>query len=162
MFSVIIFQIKTNWVAIIGAVTGITGLLLSLLNYYRDRAKIKINFKTGWRFIGPVAPYKNNVLYDCITVINVGRRSIKIEKAGACVKKTEKGNQIIISDSMMQFKNRILTEENPSVDFYYESSVKSHDDIYYFVIYDGKGKKYRKWIHPYKYFSDRIKETHDK
>lgn len=156
MFDNFLIQIKTNWVAIYGAIIASLGLSLSLFNYFRDKARIKIDFKQGWKFIGAVAPYKNNILYNDIKVINTGRRPINISSAGARVLKNKNGDHVLISDSFAQFKNKILTEENPSVDFYYESSILRSDDIYYLVVYDAAGRKYIKWIHPYKFFFDWI------
>lgn len=156
MFREFLIQIKTNWVSVYGAVFGTIGLILSLLNYFRDRAKIKIKFRKGWVFIGSVAPYKNNTPYDNIKVINFGRRPISIEKAGARIEKNKKGKYIIISDNFVSFKNKILTELNPAVDFYYESSTLNHEKIYYLIVYDATGRKYIKWIHPVKYFWRKI------
>jgi hypothetical protein len=156
MFDQIAIQFKTNWVAIIGAITGVTGLILSLLNYYRDRARIKIFFKTGWKFIGAVTPYKNNTPYDCITVINKGRRPVKIQTASARIKNTDKGNHIIISDSWAVFKNKLLNEENPKVEFFYESSLKKHNDIYCINVSDEAGRNYRKWLHRWRYIWDKM------
>lgn len=154
MFNEFIVSSKVNWVAVYGAIIASVGLGLSVFNYFRDNAKIKIQYKKGWQFINSVAPYKENTSYDEIKVINYGRRPVKIEKVA--IRQRGEKQWAIVSDSFVVFKNKLLTEENPTVDFYYESNLLNLDDAYYISAFDVAGRSYKKWLDRYGYCKEII------
>jgi hypothetical protein len=151
MFKDFIISAKTNWIAVYGAIFATLGFVLSVSNYLRDRAKVRIQYKEEWKMLGHHEHYKENTLYSEIRVINKGRRPIKIEKLGARV--NNKQDWIIIFDPYwFNRTNRILTEENPSTSIYWEKKLFDQKNIYYFTVTDASGKNYRMWLHRWKYY----------
>lgn len=67
----------TQILALLGAITGIIGCVLGVLNYLRDRAKIIVHLVWDMKPFGHTN-FDMNKLYGCITVTNVGRRSVFI------------------------------------------------------------------------------------
>lgn len=156
MFDRLFIEFSTNWVAVYAAVIASFGLFLSLLNYFRDSASLKIEFKPDWTVLGQHEQYKENTIYSEIRVTNRGRRPIRIEKLGARVKNEKKW--IMIFDPYWFNKtNRILTEENPSSSIYWEKKLFPNKNIYYFSIQDAAGRSYKKWLHPLRFVLDGLK-----
>jgi hypothetical protein len=65
----------TPTIAIVGAVTGISGLVVSLLNYRRDRAKIVLGVSFNMS-----APTGGAIMI--VTATNVGRRQTHVSHVG--------------------------------------------------------------------------------
>jgi len=134
--------------AIWGAVTGTAGVLISLfsllvsyLNFKRDRADVRLDFQKDRQLIGQLLHgFKPHTNYICLSVLNKGRRTVTIEKAGATFLK-EKGG-LIFSDSMI-FGSREL-REGKRIDFLTEQEGLNLDDINSFEAYDSVGNVYRK------------------
>jgi hypothetical protein len=66
----------TQALAIIGSITGVTGSLLALLAFFRDRAKIVVTHSAGTRTTRE--PYS----YVTVFVANHGRQPVAITSAG--------------------------------------------------------------------------------
>ena len=74
-------EISASAVAWYGAIVATIGILVSLYNVLRDRARIKIKYQEDMQIIGPQTVYDSNKTYFNITVINKGRRPVNITKA---------------------------------------------------------------------------------
>lgn len=143
-------QLSSSAVAFIGAVTGIGGVLLGFINLLKDRARIKIVYKSEWGVIGSHPHYKNDTIYSEIRVINKGRRSVTIQKLAARVRH-EKGWIIIFDPYWLNNTNRLLNEENTTSSIYWMKDSFDPKDIYYFVVEDTAGRRYKKWLHPLRF-----------
>ena len=73
------FSLK-DILGVIGTITGTIGCTLGILNYLYDRAKIVVNLKWDMEPWGHTHLNKDE-FYGCITVANIGRRSIFISHA---------------------------------------------------------------------------------
>src|SRR5262245_36805409 len=65
--------------AITGMVLGTAGFVLSLVNYFRDRAKITVLLEWDSTLIEEGVPYDHSKKYAVITVTNVGRRPVYLK-----------------------------------------------------------------------------------
>lgn len=134
-------SVSTKVVAWYGAIVATITLLILGFNTWRDRARIKVSAKCGWRIFGPSPiPYDQSKDYIGITVINKGRRSVTITKAGLKLKKG-KHEWLIAADSMM-YKQRELTE-GKSCDFLIEQEQVDLNNIDYAWACDATGKTYK-------------------
>lgn len=141
-------EFSSSSIALIGAVTGISGVALGTVNLLRDRARIKIVYKSDWEVIGDHPHYKNNTIYSEIRVINKGRRPVTIQKLAARVR-TDKGWIIIFDPFWFNTTNRLLNEENTTSNIYWIKGSFDPKDIYYFIIEDTAGRRYKKWLNPW-------------
>ncbi|OGD63523.1 hypothetical protein A3A71_03670 [Candidatus Berkelbacteria bacterium RIFCSPLOWO2_01_FULL_50_28] len=149
-------EISSSVVALVGAITGISGVVLGLIGLFRDRARIKVVYKSEWEIIGSHPHYKNNTIYSEVRVINKGRRPVTVQKLAARVRH-DKGWIIIFDPYWLNNTNRLLNEENTTSNIYWIKDLFDPKDIYYFIVEDTAGRKYKKWLHPWKYFFRSIK-----
>jgi hypothetical protein len=99
MNAVTWINIVTSITAILGATFGIAGFVLGVLNYLRDRPKIKINLQWGMEMIGGSIP-QNEKECEIITVTNMGRRQVYVSHVCLILPKTYKNNLLILVDSV--------------------------------------------------------------
>lgn len=81
--------------ALIGMVLGTAGFVMSLINYLRDRPKVKVFLKWDMALVGDSAK-KIGIL----RVTNVGRRPIYISVAALQVPKAFKYTHLMLKESM--------------------------------------------------------------
>jgi len=137
-------------VAIWGAITGTVSLVW---NISRERMNIDIKFQRSMRLVGS-APTQHDTTkpYFVLTVINKGRRPIKITKAG-CKDILGNGKLYgIFTDSFVVPADRVLTETNPATDFLVQADLMKLENIDFLWIEDGTGKVYRKQIRSFPTF----------
>ncbi|MDP2683745.1 MAG: hypothetical protein Q8P20_01685 [bacterium] len=139
-------NISATGVAWYGAIIATVGIVLSIITYLRDRAKIKIEYRENIKIRGQQRVYDPNTEYINITVYNRGRRPVCIEKASIRVLGKD-GPWIILTDSFMPFRNKILNEENPRTEFLMEQKAIDLSKAYFIQINDGVNRSYRKYFH---------------
>ena len=81
--------------AIVGMVLGTVGFVMSLINYLRDRPKVKVLLKWDMALVGN--PSKQ---MGIVRVTNVGRRPIYISVAALKLPKGFKYDHLILKESM--------------------------------------------------------------
>lgn len=140
-------EITASAVAWYGAVVATAGMLVSLYNVFRDRAKVKIKYQKDMQIIGPQTVYDPNKTYINITVINVGRRPINITRAAFRTLGTKK-KYALLADSFMAHRNKVLDETNPTTDFMTEQNEELMVNVWFICVYDATGRVYRKYVHP--------------
>jgi len=128
--------------AILGMILGTAGLVLGILNHFRDRAKIIVILKWDMRFTdNPV--YNSRKSWAIISVANLGRRPIFISKAAIYLPKKYKARFIIAHESL---KGKKLNEGDPELTYIlsqdgFEEYAKDWKKIRA-IVYDCAGKKY--------------------
>jgi hypothetical protein len=80
--------------AVLGMVLGTAGFVMGLMNYLRDRPKIKVHLKWDMEEI------HSDVKIGVLTVTNVGRRPIFICVAALLVPKGFEHSHLILKESM--------------------------------------------------------------
>jgi len=140
-------EISASAVAWYGAIVATVGILVSLYNVLRDRARIKIKFQRDMQIIGPQPVYDPNKTYFNITVINKGRRPVNITKAAIRTIGRER-KYALLSDSFSAHRNRVLNESNPTTEFMMEQIEDLLANAWFICVYDATGRAYRKFLHP--------------
>jgi hypothetical protein len=141
-------EISASVVAWYGAIVATVGILVSLYNVLRDRARIKIKYQRDMKIVGPRAVYDPNKIYFNITVINKGRRPVNITKA-AIRAIGEKRKYALLADSFSAHRNRVLNESNPTTEFMMEQVEDWLANAWFICVYDATGRGYRKFVHPF-------------
>jgi hypothetical protein len=95
--------------------------------------------------VGPQNIYSKDKTYFNVTVINTGRRPIRITNAGLRLIGRKK-KYALFSDSFATHRNKVITEEEPRTEFMMEQDDKLLNSAWYIVVYDGTGRKYRKYL----------------
>jgi len=72
-------EISGNMIAWYGAVTATVGIILSFLNYLRDRSRVKVKLSTAFLAFGSNLSEE----FLCIEAVNFGRRAITLVGVGA-------------------------------------------------------------------------------
>jgi hypothetical protein len=100
----------TDLVAVCGLVFGLTGAVLGVLNYLRDR--VKLDVKLQWDLdVTAGGPYDPNKKWGVIRVTNLGRRTTYISHAALRLPKGYEGTHLVIMDSIQGEK---LSEGDPT------------------------------------------------
>ena len=74
------FAVLTAVVAVIGAVTGISGLVLSVLNFQRDASRLRVIVEIGQLAGSGDAEWQGPYVF--VRAVNVGRRPIQLATVG--------------------------------------------------------------------------------
>lgn len=136
-------EITNDMISLWGAGLSTFLGIIKLIEFYRDKAKIKIIFEKNKKILNNNS-YDINKKYFIIKAINLGRRPIKIIKAGMEFT-LENKNGAILAESFL--KNKILKEEDRSVAFIGEQNNTDFKKILYVYVEDDTGKKYKKYLH---------------
>lgn len=107
--------IDTGVVAWYGAIVATGGLFLSAFNFFRDRARIKLEYKFNGRLYDKNLKEYNNLKYLIISVINKGRRPVLIEKVSLRI--LGRGWSFL-GGKLNNPMPRSITEENPKATFF--------------------------------------------
>lgn len=137
-------QITASAVAWYAAVVATFSLAVSAYNAWKDRARITIKYTKGWLVVGGDPYYQADVTYYGVTVINKGQRTVAIGNVGI---KLLDGTALLLAESINGRRNKVLTEQNPKVEFLTPQADLPFDLFYRIEVYDEAGGKY------FKYFS---------
>lgn len=135
-------QISASAVAWYGAIVATFGFIFSTYNILRDRAKIRISYRRN-SVVMNYPPYDHNKKYITISVVNKGRRTVRI--GNVAVKLFCTKGYTLVNDSIVGGRNQILTEENPQTVFFIEEECIKFDNAYCIFVYDGAGREYKKY-----------------
>jgi hypothetical protein len=134
-------NITAESVAWYAAIVATISVIFSGINLWLDRSKIKISHSKSW--VPNVPGYDPNELYFDIQVRNVGRRTVPLGNVGI---KLFDGSALLLAAGFDKRINKILTEQNPRTNFLTPVKEIDFTKAHYIVIYDEKGKEYRKYF----------------
>jgi hypothetical protein len=140
-------QISANSVAWYGAIVASISATISIVKFLQDRVRIKIKYEPGMYIFGPGSTYAEGEKHLSITVINKGRRSVRIEKAA--LKEYGTSQVILFADSFSDRRPKLITEESPTTTFIAQEKKLRLDKTYCVIITDGTGKEYKKYLHKF-------------
>ena len=129
-------------VSVIALIVSVLSLTIAMLNYRRDRAKIKLVLRES-RIANARPPYRSDILYKNITATNIGRRPRIIKQMG------HKNLWDFKKDAMWGDalgKNPTTLGEGESITYLaeYENVIKKDwDRISHFFVVDSTGKEKR-------------------
>jgi hypothetical protein len=135
-------------VSIYASIVGTLGFLFSAYNIVRDRAQVVVKFQKNM-YVRGVLGYDPEKIYINVSVINKGRRPVRIEKVGVRVIGCERGKWILYPDGLAdRIENRgVLTEENPSCDYLAEQNDAELAMVWYAFASDARGVMYKRYLH---------------
>jgi hypothetical protein len=132
--------------AVVGMVLGTAGFVMSLINYLRDRPKVKVLLKWNMALVGD-----SSKQMGIVRVTNVGRRPIYISVAALQVPKGFKYTHLILKESMPGHK---LSEGDAPATF----SV-NYDGLAQYAKHWRKVRGYVEDSAGKKYLSEKLPET---
>ena len=133
----------TEWIALVGGAIG--GLLapfafiISILNYRRDVAKLRVKFSGRKPYLVAIPPYDPNVEYYFIRAVNYGRRPVQILRADGHF---YRGGGFHIAGS----SGSVLSEQNPETVIPFEAAGVDLDSIWYFSVTSGGDHETRCYV----------------
>lgn len=105
----------TEITAILGLISGVTGTVLGILNFLRDRAAVEVSLQWDMS-VTPGTGYDADKKWGVITVANVGRRPIFVSHVALRIPKgTRQGYSHMVLQSGISGKT--LTEGSPAERF---------------------------------------------
>jgi hypothetical protein len=108
-------QVSASVVAWYAAIVSTLGLGIALYTTWHDQARLRISI-TPNMMLRNVPQYDPNKAYIDITFRNRGRRPARISTISLKLFRTK--GYILVSDTLFQHANRVLTEENPRTNFF--------------------------------------------
>ena len=103
----------TDIVALCGLIFGLSGAILGILNFFRDRARLIISLQWDMKILND-SKYSEDKYWGIISVTNVGRRSIYIQNAILKLPK-KYDTHLILFDST---DNKKLGEGDPPLTYF--------------------------------------------
>ena len=136
-------NVTAGAVAWYAAIVSTVAAGISFHNAWRDRALVKITYQTS--LILNAAQYDEKATYFTITVRNAGKRTVAIGNVGI---RLYNNKVLLLTDSVMGRKNKVLSEEHPRTEFITkEDALPPRKYFYRIEVSDEAGRHY------YKYFS---------
>ncbi|MCH8305405.1 MAG: hypothetical protein IIB94_09795 [Candidatus Marinimicrobia bacterium] len=87
------------FVSLIAIILGATGTILGILNFKRDKAKVKVTLQWDMKILGN-PKYDENKSWGIVTVVNIGRRPIFISHASIKLPRGFDASFLIIAEGM--------------------------------------------------------------
>lgn len=140
--GVISINITAETVAWYAAIIATFSAIKVVYDILTDRRKIKLSYRTDVRVQG--GDYNPNEEQFCLEIVNTGKRVVKIINAGYFEKN---GKKCILSDSLFNLENRILTDSNPSTSYLLPLKDIELDKLWYLYALDGRGKVYKQYVY---------------
>lgn len=88
-----------DWATLFGLSSGIAAIVLSVLNYLRDKPHIKVTLQWDMK-VTPNLVYDSNKLWGVVTVTNTGRRPIYISHAVLRLPKGAENRILILKEGI--------------------------------------------------------------
>jgi hypothetical protein len=139
-------SISSNIVAWYAAIVATISAVITFYQVWIDRAIIKITYQLDMHVSRNDIGYKEDVEYLVIDVINKGRRPKKIDKVYLKVEGIK--GHLFLGDNISDYRNKIITEENPTTTFLVEQSSIDFSKILYIGAMDATGRHYKKYLIP--------------
>ncbi len=120
-----------DWATLLGLLSGVTAIVLSVINYLRDKPRIKVTLQWDMK-VTPNVVYDSNKLWGVVTATNTGRRPIYISHAALRLPKGAENRILILKEGIGGEK---LSEGDPPKTFMvsqegFEKYAKYWDRIY--------------------------------
>lgn len=100
----------TDFIAVLGLVSGVAGTILGVLSFFRDRPKVDVSLQWDLE-VTPGTEFDSTKLWGIVTVTNVGRRPIFVSHAALKLPKGYEGTHLVINSGIA---GKTLTEAAPS------------------------------------------------
>ena len=135
-------NISADVVAVYAAIVATFSAIKVIYDILTDRHKIKLSYRTDVS-VQNHPNYDSNETHFCIEVVNRGKRVVKIVNVGYF---TKDGMKNILTDSLFDLQNRILTDSNPSTSYLLPLNDVDVKQIWYLYALDGRNKTYKQYL----------------
>ena len=136
------FTYPLDVVAVYGAIVATASVVFSCIKLWLDRARVHVSHQDGMMIMNS-PHFDENTLYFTISVRNRGRRTVAI---GNVRSQFVDGTACLVSDSVSGRQKKVLSEENPRIEFYAEKSLLDISKIIYIQVFDETGREYREYL----------------
>lgn len=133
--------ITASAVAWYAAVVSTCSMTVSGFVALRDRARLKVEARTGYTVMDSVVGYQKDKLYIMVTVSNAGRRPVTLGNVVLLRKRRFKGGHHILTDSFLRGPTEL--PEGKSATFLVEQTLISPAEIRCAVAYDQAGRRWK-------------------
>ena len=89
-----------DWATILGFGIAVVGLTLSILNYLRDRVKLKVILRWDMELITTSPLFKPEKLWGSVSITNAGRRPTYVGHVVLRLPKKAKGRMLIFKEGL--------------------------------------------------------------
>ena len=100
----------TEFVAVLGLVSGVTGTILGAMNFLRDRARVEVSLRWDMKSYGD-PQYDESKFWGIVSVTNVGRRAIHVSHVALRLPKGLDDSHLLIKSGIA---GKTLSEAAPS------------------------------------------------
>jgi hypothetical protein len=100
----------TELIAVLGLVSGVTGTVLGVMNFLRDRARVEVALQWDMKSYGDQR-YAEDKYWGIVTVTNIGRRPIYVSHVALRLPKGFDGSHLLINEGI---RGKTLTEGSPA------------------------------------------------
>lgn len=136
-------NISAESVAWYGAIVATLGAIVSIYNAWKDRGHIKITYQKGMRIVNAAPPWSEDKDYFSVHITNRGRRAVAIGNVGI---KYISDETFLLSGSLDNQQERVLTEEKPSTTILTDQSMIDFTKVSCILVYDQAGREYKKYF----------------
>jgi len=130
-----------EWIGIfIGIVSGISGLVLGIMNYLRDNSRVSVSLQWDMEPFGNL-PLEKGKLYGAVRISDVGRRPIFISHVSI---RLPNGEELLITDSIVG--ERLSEGDAPKIYPVKQAGLeefREYWDKIYAVVRDSADKEYK-------------------
>lgn len=112
-----------------------------IYDIWQDKQKLQLGYRTD-ATIQNSPNHDENVKQFCLEVVNLSKRTIKVVNVGYF---TKDGIKHLMTDSLYDLPNRILTDNNPSTAYFIPAKHINTRDIWYLYALDGRNKVYKSY-----------------
>jgi hypothetical protein len=141
--------VLTTIAAIAGLVFGLSGLIVSILNYRRDRPKVRVSLQ--WDSVVVHDKFGRQVMLGQICITNTGRSTVYIESAGIELWSPTSLDCIHRKKQQGEVRGRRIAEGDPPYYLFVPDTEEVYDALIEYAVYwkhirafayDSAGKKY--------------------
>jgi hypothetical protein len=133
-------EITADTVAWYAAIVATLSVFLSILKFWRDRAKIKITLSKNMSMY-PSEFGDENKTFMVVDIANIGQRPITITKVGF---ETTTDKDILLADSLKKGAREL--NEGKSTSYLTDESQISFEKLTTIIVFDATGKKYKRKV----------------
>jgi hypothetical protein len=133
----------TDIAAFGGIIFGLTGMILGIMSYLRDKPKISVNLKWDMEAVGDMR-YSRDKLWGMVTVTNTGRRPIYMSHVHLRLPKGFDSTHLLLSEGIRG--DRIEEGDPPKTYMIDQESLTKYKNAWnkmYAVAIDSTGKEYK-------------------
>lgn len=133
----------TDIAALGGLIFGLTGMILGIMSYLRDRPKITVNLKWDMKAFGDPR-YSSDKFWGVVTVTNSGRRPIYISHIHLKLPKGYDSTHLLLSEGIKG--DKIEEGDEPKRYMIDQESLTDYKNAWnkmYAIAVDSTGKEYK-------------------